>query len=343
MPLAKTYGGNAASPVIFDDRVILYRGTYRDHFLLAVDKRTGRELWRVPLREKINAEMACSACPIRAGDLVILHSARSVQAFDLASGERRWLTKCATTATSTPVLAGEEVIVAAWNKMGEPDLRPEFPTFEAMVKEHDGDGDGTISRDEMPTLWIFHRPLGIEAPQNGATVSFAHADRSRDGEITADEWTRTVQDLEGYRARYATHGILAVRIDSDGLVEDDQIRTLETRSIPEVPSPLCDGEHVYLVKNGGVLTTLELASGERTHRMRTGGSGTHYASPLIAGGRLYTIAGNGRITVLTTGPRPEVLAQSEMGDRVFATPAIVGGTIYVRTHSALHAFGEAAE
>ncbi len=26
--------------------------------------------------------------------------------------------KCATTGTSTPVLVGEEVLVAAWNKMG---------------------------------------------------------------------------------------------------------------------------------------------------------------------------------------------------------------------------------
>ena len=44
-----------------------------------------------------------------------------------------WTAKCATTATSTPVLAGDEVVVAAWNKLGEPDLRPPFPTFDELL------------------------------------------------------------------------------------------------------------------------------------------------------------------------------------------------------------------
>ena len=72
--------------------------------------------------------------------------------------------------------------------------------------------------------------------------------------------------------------------------------------------------------------------------MRTRGRGTHYASPLIADDKLFTTAGDGRISVLTLGPNPEILAVNDMQDRVYATPAIVDGTIYVRTHSALFAF-----
>ena len=41
MPLTKSYAGNATSPAILGDRVILYRGNYVDHFLLAFDKVTG--------------------------------------------------------------------------------------------------------------------------------------------------------------------------------------------------------------------------------------------------------------------------------------------------------------
>ena len=48
------------------------------------------------------------------------------------------------------------------------------------------------------------------------------------------------------------------------------------------------------------------------------------------------------ITVLTLGPEPAVLATNDMKDRVYATPAIVDGTIYVRTHTALFAFREKA-
>lgn len=72
--------------------------------------------------------------------------------------------------------------------------------------------------------------------------------------------------------------------------------------------------------------------------MRTPGRGTHYASPLLVDGKILTVAGDGRISVLASGPKPRLLATNDMQDYVYATPAIVDGTIYVRTHSALFAF-----
>ena len=338
MPLTKSYAGNATSPAIIGDRVILYRGNYVDHFLIAVDKRTGEQLWQVPQTEPFTGEMACTACPIVAGDKLIVHTARALQAYDLESGKRQWVVKCATTATSTPILAGNEVIVAAWNKLGEPSLRPAFPSFAELVAQHDEDKDQQISRNEFPTLWIFHRPEGAEAPQNGATVRFEQTDRNKDREIDATEWKNQIQKIEKFRSQYNTHGILAVPLDSQGVLDQDDIRVLETQGIPEVPSPLCDGKYLYFVKNGGVLTCLDLQSGERLHRIRTRGRGTHYASPLIAGERLYTVAGDGRISVLTLGPKPKLLATNDMPEGVYASPAIADGTLYVRTHSALYAF-----
>ncbi len=339
MPLTKSYAGNATSPAIVGDRVILYRGNHVDHFLLAVDKETGEQLWKVQQDEPFTSEMACTSCPIVANDKLIVHTARAVQAFEISTGKRIWQAKCATTATSTPVLAGEEVIVAAWNKMGEPALRPEFPGFKELIAAHDKDNDKLISSDELPRLMIFHRPEGAEAPQNGAALGFAQADKNRDGEITADEWDARLRQLVEFRASYDAHGMLAIRIDSKGMVYPEQIRTLETQGIPEVPSPLFHDGLIYFVKNGGVLTCLELETGKRVYRIRTSGQGTHYASPVIADGKLFSTAGDGHITVLSLGLKPKILAVNDMGDGTYATPAIVDGTLYVRTHTRLFAFG----
>jgi len=338
MPLARSFAGNATSPAMVGDRVILYRGTYVDHFLLAVDKASGKELWRVPQEEPFTGEMACTACPIVAGDKLIVHAARSIQAVDLSTGQQIWVAKCNTTATSTPLLAGDEVIVAACNKMGEPSLRPPFPTFGELIAEHDENDDHRIQRAELPKLWIFHRPDGAEAPMNGGTVRFDHADKNKDRGITAEEWSATIRELERFRSGYDTHGMLAIRIDSKGRLEADNIRTLETQGIPEVPSPVCDGDHVYFVKNGGILSCLDIKTGRRIYRTRTRGRGTHYASPLIADRKIFTVAGDGHISVLTLGADPEILAVNDMQESVYATPAIVDGTIYVRTHSELFAF-----
>ena len=118
-----------------------------------------------------------------------------------------------------------------------------------------------------------------------------------------------------------------------------EIRILETQGIPEVPSPIYHDEYIYFVKNGGILTCLDVKTGQRVYRTRTGDRGTHYASPIIADGKIYTVAGDGHVSVLTLGPKPEILANNDLKDGVYATPAIVDGTIYVRTHSALFAYG----
>ena len=341
LPLAKTYGGNAASPIIVGDKVILYRGTYEDHFLLAVDKSSGDELWRVPQAEPFTGEMACTASPIVAGDLLIAHTARSVQAFELETGKRRWVTKCATTATSTPVLFGQEVVVAAWNKMGEPALRPDFPTYSKLLADHDADGDQAIDRQEFPKLWIFHRPDGIEAPQNGAPLRFQRTDKNGDAKIDSnEEWAETLKGIARFREGYQSHGILAIPVHGTGVIDPASVRKLETSSIPEVPSPVCQEGLLYFVKNGGILTCLDLETGTRVYRTRTKGKGTHYASPVIAGNHLITAAGDGRISVVATGRNPELVSINEMGENVYATPAIDRGTLYVRTHSTLFAFGK---
>ena len=339
MPITRSFAGNATSPIIAGDLVILYRGNHVDHFLLAVDKKTGKEIWRVLQEDPFTSEMACTACPIVAGERLIVHTARSVQAFEISTGKQVWVVKCATTATSTPVLAGKEVIVAAWNKMGEPVLRPTFPSFEQLLVKHDKDGDKLISRDELPRLWIFYRPEGAEAPQNGATIRFERVDKDRNRTISADEWSQQLQDLEKFRAGYGTHGMLAIPIDSQGSLKEEQVRTLDTNSIPEVPSPLYHDGHVYYVKNGGILTCLELATGKRVYRTRTRGTGTHYASPIIADGKLFSLAGNGLVSVIRLGPRPMILASNDLGEETYASPAIVDGTIYIRTHTRLYAFG----
>ena len=133
--------------------------------------------------------------------------------------------------------------------------------------------------------------------------------------------------------------MIALKIDNQGTVGPKQMRVLERQGIPEVPSPLVHAGVLYIVKNGGVLTTLDVATGKRLARVRTKGTGTHYASPVIADGKLYSTAGDGTISVLSLGAKPKVLAVNKMGEGTYATPAIVDGVLFVRTHKKLYAFG----
>jgi outer membrane protein assembly factor BamB len=338
LPLAQSYGGAATSPIIVGDRVILYRATYADHYLLALDKKTGKQIWKTQQAARFTPNVACTATPIVAGDQLILHSVHAIQGFAVSDGKLLWQANLSATATSTPVLAGKEVIVATWTQTGEPALVPKYPPYEELLKANDKNGDKLIGRGEMPRLMIFHRPEGTEAPANGAPLRFERVDRNRNGKINAVEWAAWRAKSGKRRAGYKHHGMVAINIEGQGTLKPDQIRTLEPQGIPEVPSPLYHEGYVYFVKNGGILTCLELKTGKRVYRMRTGGSGTHYASPIIAGGMLMTISGDGQMSVVRLGPDAEVLASNKIGERIYATPAIVDGVIYVRTHKTLFAF-----
>ncbi len=338
MKLARSFGGNATSPIIVGDKVILYRGNYVDHFLLAVDKRSGKEIWKVKQKERFGPDMASTSTPIVASDKLIVHSARAVQAVEIATGKQIWKTGCSTTATSTPVVAGDEVIVATWHQTGEASQIPALSTFEKLLEDRDKNKDGVIAGKEFPRLMIFHRSEGTEAPKNGYPLRLNMVDRNKDGQVDQEEWDKAKAASDARRASLEKHGLLAIDINSEGEPEAGRIRRLSDDGIPEVPSPLVHGEHVYFVKNGGIMSCLALKTGERVYRMRTRGRGTHYASPLIADGKLFTTAGAGQISVLSLGPDPEILAVNDMQDEVYATPAIVDGTIYVRTHSSLFAF-----
>ena len=39
------------------------------------------------------------------------------------------------------------------------------------------------------------------------------------------------------------------------------------------------------------------------------------------------------------GEKPEILHQAEFGERIFASPALGGDKLYLRTQTALYAFG----
>lgn len=65
-----------------------------------------------------------------------------------------------------------------------------------------------------------------------------------------------------------------------------------------------------------------------------------YASPVAADGRLYLASLQGRLTVVRAGGNtPEILYQANFGERIDATPAIVGDRLYLRTKTRLYAFG----
>ena len=112
---------------------------------------------------------------------------------------------------------------------------------------------------------------------------------------------RRGKGIERYREGYQTHGILAIPIAGEGVIDPGMVRKLETNAIPEVPSPICKEGLVYFVKNGGVLTCLDVDSGDarlsnsnegQGHALRV--AGDRWRTPPLRGGRWSYHGGSNR-------------------------------------------------
>ena len=55
--------------------------------------------------------------------------------------------------------------------------------------------------------------------------------------------------------------------------------------------------------------------------------------------KIYIASETGKVSVLTAKGNWEVLSTIDLEEEIYATPAIADGRIYLRTASALYAFG----
>lgn len=125
--------------------------------------------------------------------------------------------------------------------------------------------------------------------------------------------------------------MLAIRYDS---AAEPQIVWRYNKGVPTMPSPLLIGNELYFVNDGGMLTCLDALSGTEHYRERLGGN--YSSSPTFADGRIYISSREGITTVVKPGPTFEVLARNPLPGKIFASLAVAGHALYLRTDSALY-------
>lgn len=341
LPVARLSQGSGVSPVVAGDRVILNRDERQVQFMVALDRRTGKEIWRIdhpPMPGAIVRESY--GTPVVRDGRIYLHRAGELAVYSLEDGRRLWWLKIATTGTSTPVLTDDAVYVGGYTPLGEESHRIVLPTFDELAGRADADGNGALDRQEFPSdVLLFERPEIPNIPGTRLVIKrvFGMVDGDKNGDISRAEWDECKAMIE---KKSKDHGLVKVRLDGAGDVTDTHMVWQENRAVPEAPSPLVVGKRAYMIKNGGIVTCLDAGTGVVKYRARLGALGAYYSSPVAAGGRIYVASSEGVVVVLEDGDSLNVLARNDLGEPIFATPAFVDSVIYLRTENALYAFGD---
>jgi len=103
----------------------------------------------------------------------------------------------------------------------------------------------------------------------------------------------------------------------------------ENTSQVYVPSMIAHQGYLYAVQDSGVATCWKSDTGEELWKERLGGTFT--ASLVLVGDNLFATNEPGQTFIFKARPdKFELVAENQLGDEVYATPAICGGRIYMR-------------
>jgi len=108
---------------------------------------------------------------------------------------------------------------------------------------------------------------------------------------------------------------------------------------PDVPTPLTDGTHVYVINDRGIMFCLEARTGREIYGRQRLRPGTYSGSPVLADGRIYITNEDGVTSVVKAGPQFQLLSENEFDDYTLSSPAVSNGRIYFRTTKFLWAIG----
>ncbi|MCL4819124.1 MAG: PQQ-binding-like beta-propeller repeat protein [Vicinamibacteria bacterium] len=314
-----SFYGLSGSPVVHGDTVALVCDQRKGSFALAVDKRSGAVRWRVARPNAVTEAYATPVvhAPDSGSPQLLVAGARRNDGYDLATGRSLWwVGNLGIYPAGSPVIHGDTMISVATG--GE---TPEYPPFDSFLEQLDSDKDGILSTAEF-------------AKDAEYKDHFGWLDVDGDGRITRPEWDAKRDES------VAEAGVVSTAIGGEGDRTASSLRWRYKKSFSYLITPLVYRDAVYLVKGGGIVTTLDPRTGQVFKTGRTPEAiGSYFASPVAGDGKVYLLSEAGQVTVLKADPQWEILAVNALGERVEATPAIAGGRIYIRTERALYSFG----
>jgi outer membrane protein assembly factor BamB len=312
--------GSSSSPVLVDDKVILCEDHDVDSFLIALDRLTGRVLWRVPRPEAVRS-YSTPAVWVRDGRKELLVAgALELAGYDPSSGDKLWwFDGLARIVIPVPVVSGDMVYMASWTPGGDPGQRLALDPWPRALAKWDHNHDGKLTKSEIDDREVLDR--------------FVRMDLDKSGDLDQKEWERHAQVF-----RRAENAILGLKPSGRGDLSDKALAWKRQRGAPYVATPLIHNGILWVVKDGGIVTQLNASDGKLLQDERLPGLGGYYSSPVAGDGKIYFASEAGVVTVVADEAGWSVLSSREFHEKIYATPVIEHDRILIRTEKALYAF-----
>jgi outer membrane protein assembly factor BamB len=330
--------------------------------LLAFDARTGEQRWRREIGEDNSIHLKhneASPSPVTDGRHVwVITGTGRLSAFDFA-GKPAW---------TRDLTEDYGPFGSQWGYGSSPVL-DRGRLYIQVLQGYNTDGPGYILCLEAATgktLWRVERPTDAiaESPDAYTTPLIADVAGGRWLAVTGAGYV-TLHDLGSGRELARIGGLIPeenrdYRNVASAVLAGDMLLVPTRRTPfnafrilpgpklervwsndygPDVPTPVSDGERLWLVDDKGIMQCLRVADGEPLWGRRRTEPGIYTSSLVLADGRIYATNEECTTTVLAAQDDFEVLATNRLEGHILASPAVAGGRIFLRTAEHLYCIG----
>jgi outer membrane protein assembly factor BamB len=362
----------SSSPIIAGGQ--LYFSSYegKERTLHCLDPATGKTRWTRSVT-KVREENAtppngpATPTPVSDGKSVfVLYPDVGVRCYS-SSGEEKWKVDLqpfrSMHGIGSSLMTVDGLVIVVADQLADSYMAAYSAETGKQVWKSDRLDGVTNAPISVPIVW-HDRVFVCEALGEPIPFSLmASADKNKDGKISLEEvksnvpMTRLVQRIDKgwgnhtgvigpaeWDKAWATMlnkgGLVALQLGGSGDVTKSNIRWTNGKGMPSISSPVIYDDLIYVVRDGGILTTFEATSGKLVKQARLEGHGRqYYASPIAADGKIFLIDTEGGLSVVKAGRDWKTLATSELGEACWATPAVSDGRLYVRTDKSIYCFG----
>jgi outer membrane protein assembly factor BamB len=356
---------SGSTPIVSGNRIFLNVAEGDAIWLWALDRATGAIAWKRPLgggNTTMRKHNMSSPSPVTDGKTVYVMTGTGIlKAFDFQGGEP-WSRDIQKDYgrfglnwgyASSPLLAGDALFVQVLHGMNTDD-----PSYLLRLDAATG-----------KTRWKVERPTDAvrESPDSYTTPALVELGAQREVVVTGGDYVTGHEFATGrelwragglnpdrdpfYRivaspvvagdlvlAPTRVKPMLAIRAGGRGDVTKSH-RVWAFDNGPDVPTPVTDGTHVYVVTDKGIAWCLDLKTGRPLYGPERLKPGTYSASPVLADGRIYVTNEDGVTSVLEAGPSFKLLAENALDEYTLSSPAISNGRIFLRTEKHLYSIG----
>jgi outer membrane protein assembly factor BamB len=344
-----------SSPVIWKDRLFLITAldATQEKVLLCYDCKNGKLLWqktvlKTKFENKHDNNSFASGTPSTDGSLIYVSFLDGkdvvVAAYDF-SGKQVWLQRPGTFFSPhgyscSPVIFEDKVIING-DSQGD--------SFVAALDKTDGHIIWRISHErpahsfstpifrniggKMQMIFCGNKEIAGYNPEDGSKYWFVSGPSE---DFCSSPLYNEKSGLVLVSSAWPVRNLVAIKADGKGDVTGSKIVWQTKKGAYYVPSPVCTDDYLFTTMTTGQMHCIEVATGKILWVQE---NGAQYSSPVLANGLVYMPNDEGIITVIKPGPQFEPVAKNPIGEKMFASPAISNGKIYIRGFQHLFCIG----